>query len=64
MMQVRTASGEIDRALDLLEKLPGDNTVLAAECLRSALESVGLVTGRVYQEELLAGIFSRFCIGK
>ncbi|MFH0954032.1 MAG: tRNA uridine-5-carboxymethylaminomethyl(34) synthesis GTPase MnmE [Verrucomicrobiota bacterium] len=56
--------GEIGKALELLEKGPGDNTVLAAECLRSALESVGSATGRVYQEELLASIFSRFCIGK
>jgi tRNA modification GTPase len=40
------------------------NAVLACEHLRSALEYLGQVTGRVYHEELLDNIFSRFCIGK
>lgn len=37
---------------------------LAASRLRSALETLGEATGRVYHEELLNSIFSRFCIGK
>jgi len=41
-----------------------ENAVLATEHLRSALEYLGQVTGRVYHEELLDNIFSRFCIGK
>jgi len=41
-----------------------ENAVLAAEHLRSALEYLGQVTGRVYHDELLENIFSRFCIGK
>lgn len=41
-----------------------ENAVLATEHLRSALEFLGQVTGRVYHEELLDNIFSRFCIGK
>ena len=36
----------------------------AAEHLRAALEALGQVTGRVYHNELLDNIFSRFCIGK
>lgn len=36
----------------------------AAEHLRSALEALGQVTGRVYHNELLDNVFSRFCIGK
>ncbi|MCU0856843.1 MAG: tRNA uridine-5-carboxymethylaminomethyl(34) synthesis GTPase MnmE [Pontiellaceae bacterium] len=41
---------------------PGAAT--AAEHLRAALEALGQVTGRVYHNELLNNIFSRFCIGK
>lgn len=41
-----------------------ENAVLACEHLRSALEFLGQVTGRVYHDELLDNIFSRFCIGK
>jgi tRNA modification GTPase len=37
---------------------------LAASRLRMALETLGSVTGRIYHEELLNNIFSRFCIGK
>ncbi len=37
---------------------------LATEHLRTALESLGQATGRVYHDELLDNIFSRFCIGK
>ncbi len=36
----------------------------AAEHLRSALEALGQVTGRMYHNELLDNVFSRFCIGK
>ncbi|MFA7257068.1 MAG: tRNA uridine-5-carboxymethylaminomethyl(34) synthesis GTPase MnmE [Kiritimatiellales bacterium] len=36
----------------------------AAEHLRAALEPLGQVTGRIYHNELLDNIFSRFCIGK
>jgi tRNA modification GTPase len=36
----------------------------SSEHLRTALEALGQVTGRVYHNELLDNIFSRFCIGK
>ena len=41
-----------------------DQALLAAEGLRGALERIGEATGRVYHDELLDSIFSRFCIGK
>jgi tRNA modification GTPase len=37
---------------------------LAASRLRCALETLGEATGRIYHNELLNNIFSRFCIGK
>jgi tRNA modification GTPase len=37
---------------------------LSASRLRAALEALGEGTGRVYHNELLNSIFSRFCIGK
>ena len=37
---------------------------LAASHLRCALDTLGEATGRVYHDELLNNIFSRFCIGK
>lgn len=41
-----------------------DQIELAAECLRKACFSMARVTGRVDVEDLLAQIFSEFCIGK
>lgn len=38
--------------------------VLAAAPLRRAAEAMGRMTGRVYSEDLLETIFSRFCVGK
>ncbi len=55
---------EAMQAREYLNKDIEENAVLAAEHLRSALESLGQVTGRIYHEELLDRIFSRFCIGK
>lgn len=37
---------------------------LIAEEIRAALDGLGTVVGAVYTDELLDGIFSRFCIGK
>ncbi|MEI6169086.1 MAG: tRNA uridine-5-carboxymethylaminomethyl(34) synthesis GTPase MnmE [bacterium] len=48
----------------LLLARPTPEPALAASRLRGALETLGQVTGRIYHEELLNTIFSRFCIGK
>ncbi len=41
--------------------VPGD---LLAEDLRSALESLGTITGEISSDEVLGEIFGKFCIGK
>ncbi|HEY5622035.1 MAG TPA: tRNA uridine-5-carboxymethylaminomethyl(34) synthesis GTPase MnmE [Pontiella sp.] len=55
---------EARQAREFLNADVEQNAVLASEHLRSALEYLGQVTGRVYHDELLDNIFSRFCIGK
>lgn len=55
---------EAKQARAYLNKNVEEHAVQASEHLRSALEYLGQVTGRVYHEELLDNIFSRFCIGK
>jgi len=56
--------GEAKQARAFLNENVEENAVLAADHLRAALEHLGQVTGRVYYEDLLDDIFSRFCIGK
>ena len=41
-----------------------DVAELAAIELRQALRHLGLITGEVFTEDILASIFSRFCVGK
>ncbi len=48
------ASGELDR----------DEPVLAAQALARAADSLGDIIGRVDQQDVLAKVFSGFCIGK
>lgn len=59
----QVACDELDQAIALAEGAEAD-TVLAAARVRSALESLGLITGRTYYDELLEAVFARFCIGK
>jgi len=59
--QART---ELENAREQLTGLEDEGIALAAEHLRCALEHLGQVTGRVYHDELLDNVFSRFCIGK
>jgi tRNA modification GTPase len=61
LLEVRSA---LDETRDLLSSEKEEVIVLAADRLRDALERLGTVTGRVYNNELLDQIFSRFCIGK
>jgi tRNA modification GTPase len=55
---------ELEHARAQLTGLEDEGIALAAEHLRSGLEYLGQVTGRVYHNELLDNVFSRFCIGK
>ena len=41
-----------------------DRMVIAAGHLREAAEALGRIVGRVYSDDLLERIFSRFCVGK
>ena len=47
-----------------LESGRDEELFLAAAAAREGLETLGQVTGRTFQEELLDRIFSDFCIGK
>ena len=55
---------ELSEASILLEAKRDDVVVLAAAHAREALIKLGEVTGKVYQDQLIESIFSRFCIGK
>lgn len=55
---------ELNTARDLVATWREADIPLAGVHLREGLEILGTATGRVYQQELLNTIFSRFCIGK
>jgi len=42
---------------------PQQAEILALE-IRNALDSVGIISGQVVNEEILSEIFKNFCIGK
>lgn len=58
-----SAMRDIDEAIRISSG-DGQDSVLSAARIRSALESLGLITGKSYHEELIQSIFSRFCVGK
>lgn len=49
---------------DALASLAAGELVLAANALRGAAEALGGLLGRVYSDDLLDALFSRFCVGK
>jgi len=51
-------------AITMLQSQREDMIVPCISIIRTVLESLGQITGKVYYEELLNSIFSRFCIGK
>lgn len=55
---------QIEKAKALVAMRQEDRIPLASAHLRDGLETLGTATGRVYHQELLNSIFSRFCIGK
>jgi len=56
------AGGCVKRAVE--SSCSGESTEIIAFELRQAADKLGEITGRVYTEEILGEIFSRFCIGK
>jgi len=61
---LETSRGELTLARKRISEGGELGAAPAAEHLRAALEALGQVTGRIYHNELLDNIFSRFCIGK
>ncbi len=61
---LETARTELIQARERIAEGGELGAAPAAEHLRAALEALGQVTGRIYHNELLDNIFSRFCIGK
>ncbi len=61
LMQTATA---LTAAHSLLQQQAGEALVLAAQELRTATQALGRITGRVWSDDLLDTIFSRFCVGK
>ncbi len=58
------AQQEIEEAVTSLQTKKEDIIVMAAANIRMALESLGQITGKQYNPELLKAIFSKFCVGK
>lgn len=61
---IEAAREHIETANKLYLKNGGDAAAFCAQVLRAAAESLAQITGRVYSEDLLDHVFSRFCIGK
>lgn len=61
--ELRQAALHARRALETLAAGP-EQLVLVANHLREAAEALGRILGRVYTDDLLNAIFSRFCVGK
>ena len=59
---VREALAALSNARETLER--GDPGDLVSGDLQAAFSALGHVTGDAATEELLTGIFARFCIGK
>jgi tRNA modification GTPase len=61
-LALETAGNSLNSFLDLLKR--GESPEFLAIDLRTALDSLGEVTGEVTTEDILGRIFSKFCIGK
>jgi tRNA modification GTPase len=59
---LKKTSEDLDRVYDSLEKNLSND--LIASDLRQALMHLGEITGQISTDDLLANIFSKFCIGK
>lgn len=61
---LKEASAALDEAIALYAEGAESEAVFCAQSLRAAAEALGTITGRVYSDDLLDIIFSRFCVGK
>jgi tRNA modification GTPase len=59
---LQQAARELDEASAACQAAAGDEIVAAA--LRGALDQLAVVTGKVFTDDILDRVFSRFCIGK
>ena len=55
---------QLEIAAAALARADTGDLVLAANELRAAAEALGRILGKVYSDDLLDSIFSRFCVGK
>ena len=63
-MFLLTALDALNEGIGILSAKGEEDVAIAASCVRSALESLGEMTGRTYTDDLLSNVFSRFCVGK
>ncbi|KAI9894056.1 MAG: mitochondrial splicing system protein [Vezdaea aestivalis] len=65
---LRKCARLLDEFLEMMDGEGGEERiVIAAECLRDAAECLARVTGRGVQgdvEDILGGVFEKFCVGK
>ncbi len=61
---LNSAIESIKSSLEMFDENNESSIVPSTIMLKDAIESLGMITGRVYSDELLDNIFSRFCIGK
>jgi tRNA modification GTPase len=62
--QLVSVQTDLDEAINMIRTYGEEGAAIAATALKSALETLGSITGRVYSEDLLDTVFSRFCVGK
>jgi len=61
--ELRLSLRKVQQAREALS-LGSEHLVVAANLLREAAEALGRITGRIYSNDLLDTLFSRFCVGK
>jgi len=62
-LYVQNALNILTKVGDTMVSHPNDLT-LSASLLRAAINEIGYLTGRTYDNDILSSVFSRFCIGK
>ena len=61
-LKLVTAVGNLKKARSKLKA--AESPELTAFDLRQAVNDIDEITGRIYTEEILGRIFSKFCVGK